>query len=97
MNSETSLEKKEKTKLFEMILSSPGMTDECKINFRISRQHALMLGRLIETGILSNKKKLEDDILGSIAESSVPAFKEIQEEILKKAGLTEFYEKLKNI
>jgi len=89
--------KKEKAKVFEMILCSPGMAEDCKISFKISRQNALLLARLIETGILSSKEILGDDIFSLIPEGSSAEFKVIHEEILKKTGLTEFYEKMKDI
>lgn len=92
-----SIVKKEKSKLFEMVLSSPGMAESCKIGFKISRQNVLVLARLIESGILENKTVSEDDILGALPESSVAEFKAIHEEVLKKSGLTEFYEKLKSL
>ena len=89
--------KKEKSKVFEMILSSPGMTENCKISFKISRQNVLVLAKVIESGILESKANLEDEILGSLPENSASDFKAIHEEILKKSGLTEFYEKLKSL
>ena len=87
--------KKEKSKVFEMVLSSPGMAENCKISFKMSRQNVLVLGRLIESGILDSKSSFEDEILGALPEESAAEFKIIHEEILKKAGLTDFYEKLK--
>lgn len=89
--------KKEKSKVFEMVLSSPGMTEQCKISFKISRQNVLVLAKVIESGILESKSDSEDEILGSLPENAVSDFKMIHEEILKKSGLTEFYEKLKSL
>ncbi|MBN8674273.1 MAG: hypothetical protein J0L56_09070 [Chitinophagales bacterium] len=89
--------KKEKSKVFEMILCSPGMTESCKISLKITRQNTLLLSRLIETGILNSKSTLEDEILDALPEASVAEFKTIYEEILTKAGLTDFYEKLKSL
>ncbi len=89
--------KKEKSKVFEMVLSSPGMTEQCKIGFKISRQNVLVLARLIESGALENKSDSDDDFLGAFSESAISEFKTIHEEILKKSGLTEFYEKLKTL
>jgi hypothetical protein len=86
---------KEKSIIFETILSSPGMTEKCKINLQISRQNILLLSRLIEAGLLSGKKNFDDEIISSLPKESLEEFKGIHEEILKKAALTEFYEKLK--
>lgn len=86
---------KEKAKVFETILSSPGMNQSCKISFKISRQNVLLLCRLIEGGVLSPTSRFDDEILNVVAEKSTSEFKIIYEEILKKADLTDFYEKLK--
>lgn len=89
--------KKEKSKVFEMVLSSPGMLESCKINLKMTRQNVLLLSRLIESGILNSTNVFEDEILGALPEDSAAEFKVIHEEILKKAGLTDFYEKLKSL
>lgn len=89
--------KKEKSKLFEMVLSSPGMSESCKISFKMTRQNVLVLGRLIEAGILESNNLFEDEILGALPEASAAEFKIIHEEILKKAGLADFYEKLRTL
>ncbi|MDB5199178.1 MAG: hypothetical protein JWO92_1141 [Chitinophagaceae bacterium] len=92
MNNEAS---KEKFKIFETVLSSPGMNEKCKVNLLISRQNILLLSRLIEAGLLSDKKNLDDEIISSLPKESLEEFKGIHEEILKKGELTDFYEKLK--
>lgn len=92
MNSGTT---KEKSRVFETVLCSPGMNEKCKINLLISRQNVLLLSRLIEAGLLSDKGDFEDEIISSLTKESLEEFRGIHEEILKKAELTEFYEKLK--
>lgn len=89
--------KKEKSKVFETVLSSPGMSENCKIVLQMSRQNVLLLGRLIEAGILSTNSNFDDEILSALPEESAGEFKIIHEEILKKSGLTNFYEKLKSL
>ncbi|OSZ77233.1 hypothetical protein CAP36_12525 [Chitinophagaceae bacterium IBVUCB2] len=89
--------KKEKSTIFSMVLSSPGMSENCKIVLQMSRQNVLLLSRLIETGILNAKGNFEDEILSALPEESAGEFKIIHEEILKKSGLTDFYEKLKSL
>ena len=89
--------KREKSKVFDMVLSSPGMSENCKIVLNMSRQNVLLLGRLIEAGILSTNGNSDDEILSALPEESVGQFKVIHEEILKKSGLTDFYEKLKSL
>jgi len=86
---------KEKSKIFETVLSSPGMNQKCKINLVMSRQNVLLLGRLIEAGLLTKESSFEDEILQVLPKESTDEFKQIHEEILRKSELTEFYERLK--
>ena len=88
---------KEKSLIFETILCSPGMTQKCKIVLQLSRQNVLLLGRLIEAGLLTNEQPFEDAIIRAFPTESGEEFKAIHEEILRKADLTEFYERLKSI
>ena len=88
---------KEKSKIFQAILSSPGMSEKRKINLVISRQNILLLCRVIEAGLLSDHNPFEDEIIDALPKDSLSEFKLIHEEILKKGELTEFYERLKMI
>lgn len=95
MSSVTGANKKDKARLFEMVLSSPGMNENCRIGLKITRQNALLLCRLIEAGMLGEKNIFEDEFLTEMSEATISSFKDIHIEILKKAGLTDFYDKLK--
>ena len=86
---------KEKSKIFETVLSSPGMNEKCKINLMMSRQNILLLSRLIEAGLLTDKNPFDDEIIAALPKDSLEEFKSIHEEILRKGELTEFYDRLK--
>lgn len=88
---------KEKSKVFETVLSSPGMCEKRKIVLMLSRQNILLLSRLIETGLLTKEQRLEDEIIAALPKEFLEEFKIIHEEILNKSGLTEFYERLKSL
>ena len=88
---------KEKSKIFETVLSSPGMNQKCKINLVMSRQNVLLLSRLIEAGLLTDQQDIDDEIINALPKESLEEFKTVHEEILKKSNLTEFYEKLKSL
>lgn len=88
---------KEKAKVFETVFSSPGMSEKCKIVMHVSRQNIILLGRLIEYGILSEKNNFNDEVLTALPRESTEDFKLIKEEMLKKADLIEFYERLKSL
>jgi len=95
MSSASSALGSEKARIFEMILSSPGMNEKCRLSLTISRQNFLLLSRLIEAAFLSKKKAFEDDLLAVLPDESVAEMKLIHEEILGKTGLTDFYQRLK--
>lgn len=88
---------KEKSKIFQTVFSSPGMNEKCKINLIMSRQNILLLSRLIEAGLLTDKNLFDDEIIAVLPEDSLEEFKSIHEEILKKGSLTEFYDLLKTL
>ena len=88
---------KEKSKIFETVLSSPGMNEKCKIVLMLSRQNILLLSRLIESGLLTDEQAFDDEIIAALPKESVEEFKAIHEEILRKSDLTEFYERLKSL
>jgi len=95
MSSEITIQAKQKSKIFETVLSSPGMAEKCKINLMLSRQNIILLSRLIEAGLLTDKKSFDDEIIAAIPKESLNELRTVHEEILQKAGLTEFYERLK--
>src|SRR5688500_14258467 len=95
MSSVATIEHKEKSKIFETVLSSPGMTEKCKVVLMLSRQNILLLSRLIEAGLLTEKQKFDDEIISALPKESFEEFKTIHQEILKKGDLTDFYERLK--
>src|SRR5450631_635610 len=88
---------KEKSNIFETILTSPGMNEKCKINLVLSRQNIILLSRLIEAGLLSRKNVFEDEIINVLSKESLEEMKAIHEDILKRGNLVEFYQKLKLI
>jgi len=92
-----SVVKNEKSKIYETVLSSPGMTEKCKLVLQLSRQNVLLLSRLIETGLLTKEQFPEDEIIHALPKESVDEFRVIHEEILSKSKLTEFYQKLKSL
>jgi hypothetical protein len=79
--------------VFETLLASPGMNDEVKITLRIPRKTILLLAKLISVG-LSAKDLHESGIFSAVNGETTDALKELSNDILSKAGLTEMSEKL---
>lgn len=84
--------KNDVAKVFDTVLSIPGMSETVKIDLKISRKNVLLLSHLITTGLDSNKE--DSMLLESISSDSQQDLKSISEECLIKAGLVELNEKL---
>lgn len=97
MNSGANEKVLNRTKIFEAILSSPGMQEGCKIVLNPTRQTILVLARLIENGIENKAGKEKDEMISFLPEVSLNDLKSISEELLKKGGLVDFYEHLKQL
>jgi len=80
-------------KVYDTILSIPGMNETVKIDMRISRKNVLLLTSVIERG-LSDKGEEKSGLLSNIPQESIAAFRTLAEEALQKAGLVELSQKL---
>lgn len=85
---------KERAKVYEVLLCSPGMIESVKVNFQMSRKEIFLLSRVIEAGLSSSTA---DGMTSLIGEESRQAYRAVVEDILKKAGLSDFVEKLKHL
>lgn len=91
------LAKNDVAKVYETVLSIPGMNDEVKVSLKISRKNLLLLNKVIERGI--NGKDTDDksvSVLDTISKENLQQLSDIGVELLNKAGLTEMNEKLKS-
>lgn len=87
----------ERARIFETVLSSPGMTETCKIVLSPSRQTVLLLSRMIEQGMENRASDTPDELLAFLPAESVTELKAIVEEMLKKSNLVNFYQRLKTL
>lgn len=97
MSSAVSANHPDRAKIFETVLSSPGMSETCKIVLNPSRQTVVLLSRLIEQGMKQGEGKEGDEILSFLPPESTQELKVIMEEMLRKTGLIEFYARLKSL
>lgn len=97
MNSGTNEKSLNRNKIFETILSSPGMQEPCKIVLNPTRQTVLVLARLIENGIQKGEEGGRDEMISFLPQQALNDLKTIEEELLKKGGLVDFYEHLKQL
>ena len=97
MNSVTNANGTERAKIFEALFTSPGMNETCKIVLNPSRQTILLLSRMIEHGMEAMKEERGDELLLHVPVESINHLKVVMEEMLKRGGLVEFYDRLKKL
>lgn len=84
--------KNEVAKVFDTVFSIPGMSETVRIDLKISRKNVLVLSHFIEQGLLLDKDP--SNFMGNISEEGLSEIKNISQECLQKAGLTELNQKL---
>lgn len=82
-------------RVFDTILSTPGMNETVKMDLKISRKNVLLLCHLIKDGL--NLREGSSMLLESISEQGKVELESLSEECLQKAGLIEVHEKLSGI
>ena len=81
-------------KVYDTILSIPGMNETVKIDSKISRRNVLLLHSVIERG-LTVKDENQSSILSIVPKETLSELTSFADECLQKAGLTDLREKLK--
>lgn len=81
-------------KVYDTIMSIPGMNETVKIDLRISRKNVLLLNHVIERGLTVKEDDKTSNLLGSVPEETLTELKALGNDCLQKAGLTELSEKL---
>ena len=88
--------KTEITKIYETLLSIPGMNEKIKIDLRMPRKNVLFLSNIIERGLSSKETDHKtSDVLEIVSTETLQELILMSGEILEKAGLTDMNEKLK--
>jgi len=82
-------------KVYDTVLSIPGMSELVKIDLKISRKEVLLLSHVISLGI--NQKEPPSDLLKSIAPEELLGMQNIARDCLEKAGLITLNEKLTSL
>ncbi|MEO9022936.1 MAG: hypothetical protein ABI237_11000 [Ginsengibacter sp.] len=91
------LQKNEITKIYDTVLSIPGMNQSIKVSLQISRKNLLLLNKVIEKGLYG--KEADDksvSMLEMMSKETLEELSGISTQLLEKAGLVEMNEKLKS-
>ncbi|MBS7253333.1 hypothetical protein [Flavobacterium branchiicola] len=84
-------------RVFDTILSIPGMNETVKIDLKISRKNVLLLNHVIERGLTAPDDEKSAILVSAIPEENLSDLKQLAEECLQKAGLAELREKLQTL
>lgn len=82
--------------VYETLLCSPGMNEAVKLDVKINRKTVLLLNSIIERSLVKDGEQTQG-LLELIPQESIEELQQFSEECLKKAGLTELSEKIKNL
>ena len=89
------LPKAEVAKIYETVLSIPGMNDNVKIALQIPRKNVLLLSKIIERGLtVKDADEKSTTILELVPKQTLQELQSLPGELLEKAGLTEMNQKL---
>ena len=86
----------ELAKVYDTILSAPGMTEAVKIDMKLSRKNILLLHYVIKRGLSLNDDD-KTNLLAGIPEESIKELDAIADEYLTKSGLNELSSKLSGL
>ena len=89
------LSKNDLAKLYDTVLSIPGMADTVKVDLRMPRKDVLLLSKVIQRGLAPDGEEAKGTgVLDLIAPETLQELAAFSTELLQKAGLHEMNEKL---
>ena len=92
------LAKTDVNKIYDTLLSIPGMCDPVKIILNIPRKNVLLLIKVIERGLsVKDADERTHIILDMVSKESLQELLSISADLLEKAGLTEMNKKLQSL
>ncbi|MDB5276141.1 MAG: hypothetical protein JWR61_1096 [Ferruginibacter sp.] len=89
------LAKNEIARIYDTVLSIPGMNETIKISLNIPRKNVLLLNKVIERGLATKEEKdASSNVLEMVTAENVKELLVLAADLLSKAGLTEMNQKL---
>lgn len=83
---------KEMMIVYEMVPVMPGINDPLKITMNISRKLALLMAKMIEIGMQNRED--QPGLFSIVDDATMEQLKKLPEDILERAELTKWNEKL---
>ena len=90
------LSKTDLTKLYDTLMSIPGMNETVKIDFKIPRKNVLLLSKVIERGLEQEERQNGTSILDIASAETLDELSKLADDLLQKGGLLDMNEKLKS-
>jgi hypothetical protein len=87
--------KVELEKVYDTLLSSPGMGEMIKIDFKMSRKTILLMSHVMQKGIIKNVD--EDLLLKVIGKDSLEELKNVLDNCLEKGSLNQLHHNILNL
>jgi hypothetical protein len=85
-------------KVYDTVLSIPGMNETVKIDLKISRRNVLLLNSVIERGLtVKDADDKSSNLLDIVPKETLLELSNLSDDCLKKAGLSELSEKLNGL
>ena len=85
-------------KVYDTILSIPGMNETVKIDLKITRRNVLLLKNVIERGLtVKDSDDKSSNLLDIVPKDILNELSAFSDDCLQKAGLTELNEKLSRL
>ena len=84
-------------KVYDTILSIPGMNETVKIDMRISRKNVLLLNSVIKRGLSPKDDDISLNLLENLPAETLQDLNAFAEDCLTKAALIELSEKLNSL
>ncbi len=91
------LAKTDLAKIYETILSIPGMNDSIKVGIQIPRKNVWLLSKVIERGLTAKDTDDKSSLLEMLNKETMVALMEVAGQLIEKAGLSAMNEKLQSI
>jgi hypothetical protein len=84
-------------KVYETLLSVPGMNDTIKVDLKVPRKTVLMLTEVLRKGMATDRRITGFGIADTVSETSQKELEDLIGDCLDKAGLTELSGKLRSL
>jgi len=86
----------ELAKIYDTIMSIPGMNETVKIDMKISHKSVLLLNTVMQRGLTLKQNDESPNLLEIVHQDTLQELNSFAVNCLMKAGLTELNEKLKS-